>query len=301
MRRKIILIFNTALILATLLSVLPDKTSGSEYDCNNVVIVLDASGSMKNKMRGTSMKKMDAAKVAIQEVLKQVPVDTHIGLLVFSSSNLNEDWVYPLGPRDDAKLSKAISLPQAGGRTPLGAYIKKGVDRLLAERARQHGYGSYRLLIVTDGEAQDRDLVDRYVPEVVGRGITIDVVGVDMKTTHTLATMVHSYRRADDPASLKKAVAEVFAEVADTGSDIAGEDAFSQLAAIPDETAAAMLSALSISGNDPIGGKAGPGSPSKKTTFRKQSGKSKGIGTIVLLFFIMLIAVIIIWKVIAKR
>jgi len=125
MRGKLSLIFNTALILATLLSVLPDKTSGSEYDCNNVVIVLDASGSMKNKMRGTSMKKMDAAKVAIQEVLKQVPVDTHIGLLVFSSSNLNEDWVYPLGPRDDAKLSKAISLPQAGGRTPWGRILRK--------------------------------------------------------------------------------------------------------------------------------------------------------------------------------
>ena len=205
MRRKIYLILSTPVILATLLIIMPDKSSASEFDYNNVVIVLDASGSMKEKMRGTSMKKMDAAKVALQEVLKQVPMDTHLGLLVFSSSNLADDWVYPLGPRDDVMLRKAISLPQAGGRTPLGAYIKKGADRLLDERGRQHGYGSYRLLIVTDGEAQDRNLVDRYVPEVIGRGITIDVIGVDMKTTHTLATRVHSYRSADDPASLKKA------------------------------------------------------------------------------------------------
>jgi len=117
--------------------------------------------------------------------------------------------------------------------------------------------------------------VDRYVPEVVGRGITIDVVGVDMKTTHTLATMVHSYRRADDPASLKKAVAEVFAEVADTGSDIAGEDAFSQLAAIPDETAAAMLSALSISGNDPIGVKQARVLPQRRPHFENRVVRAK--------------------------
>jgi len=220
---------------------------------NNVVIVLDASGSMNNSMGGTTIKKLDAAKSALREVLKEVPMDTNIGLLVFSSKNASADWLYRLGPREDTRLLMAINQLKAGGKTPLGEYIKKGADRLLEKRTEQFNYGTYRLLIVTDGEASDTNLLHRYLPDVLSRGITIDVIGVDMAGNHTLANQVHSYRRADDPSMLKKAVAEVFAEVADMDSGAADEDAFSQIAPIPNEMATAMLKALSSSGNHPIG------------------------------------------------
>ena len=36
------------------------------------------------------------------------------------------------------------------------------------------------------------------------------IIGVNMKSDHTLATKVHSYRRADDPSSLTKAFSDVF-------------------------------------------------------------------------------------------
>ncbi len=100
---------------------------------------------------------------------------------------------------------------------------------------------------------EDRRLVDKYTPEVVARGITVDVIGVDMSGTHTLATKVHSYRSAADPSSLKKAVAEVFAEVSSDGTDAAQAEAFDLLASIPGDLAAAMVKALSTSGNYPIG------------------------------------------------
>lgn len=271
-------------------------------DYNNVVVVLDASGSMGGYMAGGStVKKIDAAKEALREVLKQVPMDTRIGLLVFSGSNRTHGWVYPLGPRDDDMLMEAISRPQPGGGTPLGAYIKKGADRLLEQRAKQHGYGSYRLLIVTDGEAQDQKLVDRFVPEVLARGITVDAIGVDMRSTHTLATKVHSYRSADDPASLKQAVAEVFAEVADTGPSSAGEDAFAQIAPIPDDMAAAMLNALSASGNQPIGQKP-PGARGADTK-RSAPGSSKarsssfhGLIVYIIIFAVFLLLCVIKWR-----
>jgi uncharacterized protein YegL len=218
---------------------------------DNVVIVLDSSGSMRKRMGGVS--KMDAAKSALKEVLKQVPETTHVGLLVFSAKNLRTDWVYPLGPRDDAKLMAAIDRPMPGGSTPLGRYIKMGADRLLEERAKQFGYGSYRLLIVTDGEADDPAKVNRFAPEIIARGITTDVIGVAMAQDHTLAKVAHSYRRADDPASLKKAVAEVFAEVSTARDSSVTEGAFDELAAIPVEVAAAAIRALSGSGNQPIG------------------------------------------------
>ncbi len=227
---------------------------------DNVVIVLDASGSMGGEMGdmkdepGRTVVKMEAAKAALHHVLQQVPKTTHIGLLVFSGKGISDPWIYPLGPRDDAKLRIAIDRPQPGGGTPLGQYIKIGADRLLQERQKQHGYGSYRLLVVTDGEAGDQNLVERYTPEVIARGITVDVIGVAMASRHSLATKVHSYRRANDRASLVLAISEVFAEVSSKGTDdAAGEEAFQELEGITAEFADGVIKGLSITGNHPIG------------------------------------------------
>jgi hypothetical protein len=202
-------------------------------------------------MRGTSIKKMDSAKTAIKEVIKTIPQSTQIGLLVFGGRA--NGWVFPLGPRNDAKLVESIDRLGADGGTPLGRYMKMGADRLLEERKAQYGYGSYRLLIVTDGEANDAALVEKYTPDIMARGIVTDVIGVDMAGAHTLATKVHSYRRANDPASLKQAIQEVFAEVGKEGNNQAGESAFEELSGLPDEMAMAIINALVSSGNHPIG------------------------------------------------
>ena len=221
---------------------------------DHVVIVLDASGSMKQKMPGTNQPKMDAAKEALVEVLSNIPQSTHVGLVVFSAADIKDHWVYPLGPRNDDQLIPAIRNINPNRGTPLGRYIKIGADRLLEERKKQFGYGTYRLLIVTDGEANDRDLVEQYTPEVLARGLRVDVIGVAMDQDHTLATKVHTYRRANDAATLKQAIAEVFAEVGgnQTGN-VADENAFELLAPIPLEVASLAINALSQSGNDPIG------------------------------------------------
>lgn len=246
----------SGLVLPALMAFSSSALAQEYHD--NVVIVLDASGSMKDGLTGTRLSKMDAAKAALKAVLQKVPEFTHIGLLVFSAANVKDDWIYPLGPRNDAVLLQAIDRIEASGGTPLGQFIKKGADRLLQERAKQFGYGTYRLLVVTDGEAQDQSLVDRYTPDVMSRGITMDVIGVGMKQDHTLARKAHSYRRANDPASLNRAITEVFAEISGTATDGAQAEAFEFLAPIPGDVASAMIQALSSSGNHPIGTKPPP-------------------------------------------
>lgn len=248
--------------------------AAEHHDC--VVVVLDASGSMRGTLAGSKMDKMSAAKSALKEVLASVPASTYIGLLVFSANNLKNDWVYPLGPRIDADLARAIELPQAGSGTPLGQYIKMGADRLLEERTKQFGYGTYRLLVVTDGEAGDQNLVERYTPDVVSRGITMDVIGVGMSARHTLATKVHSYRAANDPASLKRALADVFAEVASNDGDTAQNAAFDMIAPIPAEVASAAIQALATSGDHPIGQR--PPKPAV-TSAPRASGSSPAAAT----------------------
>jgi hypothetical protein len=231
--------------------------------CDNVVVVFDASGSMDEPFSYPYRSKMDAAKAAIKQVLKNVPQSTHIGVLVFSAKNFREDWLYPLGPRNDAKMSDAIDRLQPGYMTPLGRYMKLGADALLQQRQKQLGYGTYRLLIVTDGEADDQPLVDRYTPEINARNICIDCIGVKMRNDHPLATKVHAYRRADDSAALSQAIGETFAEISAQGSDAAKASDFAMLSALPSEMALPMLKALSSTNDAPIGEKAvsGPRPP----------------------------------------
>lgn len=219
--------------------------SADDIHKDNIVVILDASGSMQDKFSGDRTKsKMEAAKAALQEVLAKVPDDTWIGLLVFSGANIRNEWVYPLGEKDTQQLIAAINLPQPGGGTPLGKYIRIGANRLLEERAKQYNYGNYRLLIVTDGEASDAAQVEYYTPEILNRQIRVDVIGVDMETDHMLAKVVDSYRRADNPGELVAAVSEILAETGDTVTDADGEDAFEYIAPLSSEIAADLIQRL---------------------------------------------------------
>jgi hypothetical protein len=220
---------------------------------DNVVIVLDASGSMDEPMSTAPMTKMQAAKQALLPVLDKLPETTNVGLVVFSARNLQTDWVYPLGRVDKAALRSAVMLPEPGGNTPLGAYLKVGTDALLRQREAQHGYGSFRLLVVSDGEASDPDLVTSYLPDVLTRGITVDVIGVDMDQAHALATRVHSYRRADSAEELEQALTSVFAEVGSDQDDALLAEQFELIQPLPAEMADRMLAALTTTGNHPIG------------------------------------------------
>lgn len=239
--------------IALALLFLPGGVIADEAGGNHVVILLDASGSMNDPMPGTHIQKMSVAQNALKTVLNQITPDTRVGLLTFSSINRPDPWVYPLGPLNMDQLGQALATLTPGGETPLGVYIKKAADRLLEERKKNFGYGTYKLLIVTDGEAQDQNLVDRFTPDVVSRGITMDVIGVAMKKDHTLATRVHSYRRADDPEALTQALIQVFAEVGGKDGGDENNADFEELAAIPDGMASSLITALASSGNQPIG------------------------------------------------
>jgi len=230
---------------------------------DSVVIVLDDSGSMNDTMSG-GIKRIEAAKNAIKIVLRQFPPDTKVGLMLLNGDRAKEHWAIPLEHLSVPQATRRVESVKADGATPLGERMREAADALLKLREQQI-YGTYRLLIVTDGEANDAKLLAQYLPDVLSRGLVVDAIGVDMKQHHTLATRVHSYRRADDAAALAKAVQEVFAEKTSGVSD--AEEDYSLLQAFDDETAKEVLLALSKPNNSPVVGLTIP-SDSSASTFQ---------------------------------
>jgi uncharacterized protein YegL len=279
-------------------------SANEQLYADNVVVALDVSGSMNRDMSRGGDTRMETAKEALLTVTSQLGPNTNIGLYTFGK---HSGWQYELSPLNSEKLQAAIRQSRPGGNTPLGATLQIAANALLAQRAKQHGYGSYRLLVVTDGEASDARLMEAMIPQVLSRGITLDAIGLDMASAHSLATKAHSYKSAYDREALTKAIAAAFAEI--PADDQASLEMFDLLAGLDSEVAAAALNAYATSGNEPIGGKrqAKPGAaPASATTPKQappsQSKESAGdFGAVLQGIFFAIIFLVIVTKLVSKK
>jgi len=226
----------------------PTYAGSNDY----VVIVLDDSGSMREIMKRDRRSRIEAAKSSLAQVINQIQPETNLGILLLNGARANNHWYIPVGPVDPQQALQQIKALKANGGTPLGEALRIASDELLRLRSKKI-YGTYRLIVVTDGEASDQLLLDQYLPDVLSRGIIIDAIGVDMRGDHSLATKVHSYRRADDQASLANAIQEIMAERTGDGSGSVDED-FAMLDGLGDLDVAEVLKALAKPNNEKITG-----------------------------------------------
>ncbi len=223
---------------------------GNHVDAaQNVVVVLDDSGSMRQTMRTDRrhVSRIQAARDALSKVVQGLAPDAQLGILLLNHRGRGHEWLVPIGPLNVSQTLAKIATIEANGGTPLGSQMRVAADALLEHRQKQI-YGDFRLLVITDGEANDSNLLTAYLPDLLSRGILLDVIGVDMQANHSLAASAHSYRRADDAQSFEKALAEVFAET-NTASDQDGSD-YAQIADLPDELATQVLASLAIPRNE---------------------------------------------------
>lgn len=225
-------------------------TSNAIQGNDNIVVLLDTSGSMYDTLKNGNGDKISAAKNALTETLLQVPSSTNLGILTFDA------WLTNLEPINDKSkniIDKINNMTISGRGTPLGEFMKVGADALLQERVKEKGVGTYRFLIITDGEANDSSLVEQYLPDILSRGIIVDVIGVDMSSSHSLANKVHSYKDVNDLNSLKKAINSVLAEVSNNQDSIADFELMEGLS--EKESASKIIDVISYLSNDPIGEK----------------------------------------------
>ncbi len=233
---------------------------------NKVVIILDDSGSMEQRM-ASGERRIEAAKQALKSVLEQLPPQTVVGVLALNSRLDGSPWIVPMDRVNATPWQQRVAQIKAAGGTPLGQFSKTAADELLRMRASDR-YSTYRLLIITDGEATDRELLQSFLPSILARGLVLNVIGVDMAGDHSLASLAQTYRRADDVQSLITAISEVFAETASTDQDLQSD--FELLSGLPEGFAEEVIQSMSQIHNQPIepsslaeplgGGESRPGS-----------------------------------------
>jgi Ca-activated chloride channel family protein len=180
--------------------------------------VLDGSGSMAEnpamKCNGSASSqfssKIDGARWAIREFLQKVPPADLVGLYVFDGQGQRE--VVPLATNNREAFLAAVDRVRVNGGTPLAEAIIAGVDRLVAQRRRQLGYGEFRLVVVTDGEATGRRLDDGTSYALANR-IPIYTIGFCVGSSHTLFRSSVAYRAANSAEEVKRGLEETLGEL----------------------------------------------------------------------------------------
>lgn len=190
-----------------------DKLEKHEKWTNkNYYIVFDGSGSMLESKCSHNEKKIDVAKVAVTEFIKNVPANDNVGLLVFDNEGVNER--VPLNTDNREQLIQQINQIIPGESTPLKSAITQGVAKLSQQAAKQQGYGEYHLVVVTDGEATEgqdpRSIVNGLFQQTP---IILHTIGFCIGNQHSLNQQGKAiYQSADSPEQLREGLKEVLAE-----------------------------------------------------------------------------------------
>jgi len=183
----------------------------------NFYFIFDGSGSMRDPLGSdcggdqTFKRKLEGAKWAVAEFLKKVPEDVNLGLYVFDEKRTtkSECQVVPLGPNNMTAFLQAINDVEAGGGTPLARAIQFGAEVLAQQKAKQLGYGEFRLIVVTDGLADEIPQAAEFATE---KAIPIYAIGLCIKEDHPLRQYAVSYRAANNFEDLAKALEATVAE-----------------------------------------------------------------------------------------
>lgn len=193
---------------------IPEDVGEKAELTRNFYFILDGSGSMSeptNQDCGGDQQfndKLEGAKWAVNKFLEHVPDNVNIGLYVYDNNGKGE--VVPLGPANRKVFIAAVDKIESGGGTPLAQAIRFGADRLVQQFKKQLGYGEFRLVVVTDGKADDIPQAALYAAKY---GIPIYAIGLCIGQDHPLRNFSVSYRAADNFADLSSGLQDTLAEL----------------------------------------------------------------------------------------
>jgi hypothetical protein len=188
-----------------------DKSAGVASTTANYYFLFDMSGSMDETCSGK--RKIDGAKEAISRFLKKIPDEVNIGLMIFGTKD-GEGYAeaLPIGSGNKDEFLQVINSLQPTGKTPLGEALFASIDKIVEQYKKQLGYGTYRIIIITDGEQTGIDLKQPCYYLAQHGFIGLYSIGLCMKSFHPLKKYSLSYRDANNYEELEQALVEATAE-----------------------------------------------------------------------------------------
>jgi hypothetical protein len=184
----------------------------------NVLFILDGSGSMQGQVEGKP--KIDIAKQVLAALLKDLPADTKVGLMVYghrSEKNCKDiEMLAPVGQHDLNQLVKRLQAIKPKGKTPL-AYSLEQSTPVFANFSGQNN----AVVLVSDGiETCGGDPCKTAEKLAAANiGLKVHVVGFDVAEAERqqLECIAKEgkgkYFPAKDASGLKQAFAQVKQEV----------------------------------------------------------------------------------------
>lgn len=167
------------------------------------VVVLDDSGSMAGDI--------NAAKDAVIRSIELLPDSARVAVIGLNAGDILEAM-----PAPDAKSAISVELQPvpADGSTPLAEAVIRAFQILETEATRQRGFGTYRVVITTDGEADDNYALQQAVAHVLSKSpIEVTTIGIGMGRDHVLKLAGHTnYIPINNIKQLEAALIEVNAE-----------------------------------------------------------------------------------------
>jgi len=205
-----------AAIIATLLLVQAGAIAWAQGGSTHVLLVLDASGSMFNKL-ADGQYRITAAKDAVAGFVSRLPAapDLHVGLRVYGARVAalddgaceDSELVVPVAGFDRDRLLDAVRGTQAKGATPIAYSLELALDDL------RDAEGRAIVVLVTDGIESCGGDVRAAAERLAAAGFELDlrIIGFDLddlaiRSFEGLGTFENARSAADLAAALGRAV-----------------------------------------------------------------------------------------------
>lgn len=155
----------------------------------NIMFLLDASYSMKEKLNGAE-KKINAAKQVLETALARIPNDVNIGMRVFGQGYTGNSFtdctqtqlLVPLGQHNRNSIIQKTRTIEPFGLTPLAYALRQTVEEDF-----RYAQGAKTIILISDGAdtcGADPCAFMRLLPQY-GVKIKCDVVGLDIHHDNT--------------------------------------------------------------------------------------------------------------------
>ena len=191
---------------------LPDNATVDNY-----YVIFDGSGSMSESKCANGETKLGVAKAAVARWFRAVPASANVGLFAFDDNGASERIAMNKNsPAHAQRLLQLIEGISAGGSTPLGAAMNTAMEALGSQAVRAHGYGQYHIVVVTDGLAGDKNLLQRVAQRIYQTPIIVHTIGFCIGKSHVLNQPEFMiYVSANSPEQLAQGLENVLAESED--------------------------------------------------------------------------------------